>query len=167
MALASVRNTLPSSVSSMPRPMRLNSLASCRLSSAAIAALTADWVKFSASAARVMCCRSATATRSEAAQASCPSSYHNPAAAHPTRKDSPRVTFRAMRRRGHIASTPPGSLSANGADRQSNDGHRYKESGALRVSWPDQRVSLMSARESVAMKRNARAPRTAGRSPLA
>src|SRR5262249_17241911 len=42
-----------------------------------------------------------------------------------------------------------------------------KRVGALRVSWPDQRVSLMSARESVAMKRNERAPRTAGRSPLA
>src|SRR5215470_7659122 len=85
----------------MPRPMRLNSLASCRFSSAAIAALTAD--------RRLQ-------QRSEAAQASYPSSYHNPAAAHPTRKDSPRVTFRAMRRRGHVASTRLGSLPAHGAD---------------------------------------------------
>ena len=56
------RKARPAPVSAMRRPMRSNSLTPCRSSSAAIAALVADWVRFSVWAARVMCSHSATQT---------------------------------------------------------------------------------------------------------
>ena len=63
MALASVRNAWPASVSSMRRPTRSKSFVSWRASSAAIAWLAADCARFSAWAARVTCWRSATAMK--------------------------------------------------------------------------------------------------------
>ena len=48
----------------MPRPTRSKSLIACRASSAATAALAADWVIPSACAARVTCSSPATATKS-------------------------------------------------------------------------------------------------------
>jgi hypothetical protein len=71
-ARASTKNRAPTSVSSMPRPTRWNSFAPCRVSSAAIAALAADCVRLSDAAARVTCCRSATATKTR----SCSSVMH-------------------------------------------------------------------------------------------
>ena len=62
-ARASTKNGVPVSVSSMPRPMRWNSFAPYRASSAAIAALAADCDMLSDAAARVTCYCSATATK--------------------------------------------------------------------------------------------------------
>jgi hypothetical protein len=52
-----LRKARPSSVNSIFRPTRWNSFVPCRLSNDAIAALAADCARFSASAARVTCCR--------------------------------------------------------------------------------------------------------------
>jgi hypothetical protein len=60
---ASARNRRPVSVRAMPRPIRSNISTPCSASSARTAALTVDWVRLSASAARVTCSRSETATK--------------------------------------------------------------------------------------------------------